>query len=549
MLADQLFSTIAALHVDACNCGHDQIQIELSVAGTTAPCPKCAQCSARVHSHYTRKCADLPWVGLTVQIQLTVRRFFCDNPTCERRTFAEQVPEFLAPSARRTQRLSTAQRSLGLALGGEAGARLARLIRMTTSPDTLLRLIRTSPEPAFAPPRVLGIDDWAMCKGQTYGTILVDLEKACVIDLLPDRTSETVSAWLKRYPGIEVISRDRASGYAKAGTAGAPQAVQVADRFHLLMNPREMLERFFDRHQADLRKVRLDKPARIEVPVVTPKAEMAASVTTISETISLSVAREARRQARFEEVRALKRQGWSRNRMARQLKMSTNTVSRYLHADELLARQVPAARAGKAEAYATYLYQRWQAGCRQPRQLWREIHDQGFTGSESSVYRWVNRQRALGQLSTTDNLAVNTPTSEPRANGRVLSSRQAAWMLLHPPDELEDYEKDWLTRLKATCESADTIHEFAQRFQKLVKQRVAPDLNGWIQSAKSSGLTDLRNFAMGLQRDFEAVSNALKLPWSNGPTEGQVHRLKMIKRQMYGRAKFDLLRKRVLPTG
>lgn len=549
MLADHLFSTTAALHVDAIHCDHDRIQIELSVAGITAACPKCAQCSARVHSHYTRKCADLPWGGRAVQIQLTVRRFFCDNPLCERTTFAEQVPEFLAPSARRTQRLTMAQRAVGLALGGEAGARLARLIQMTTSPDTLLRLIRASPESAIAPPRVLGIDDWAMRKGQTYGTILVDLEKACVIDLLPDRTPETVSAWLKRYPDIEVISRDRASGYAKAGTEGAPQAVQVADRFHLLMNLRETLERFFDRHQADLRKVRLDKPAKPEAPVVTAKAEEVAPVATISETISLSVAREARRQARFEEVRALKQQGWSRNRIARQMKMSANTVSRYLHADELLARQVPAARAGKAEAYATYLDQRWQAGCRQPRQLWREIHAQGFTGSESSVYRWVNHRRALGQLNTTANLAVNSSTSEPGAKGRVLSSRQAAWLLLHAPDELEDYEKDWLTRLKATCESVGQVHELAQRFQKLVKQRVATDLYGWIQAAKNCGLTDLRNFAMGLQRDYEAVSNALKLPWSNGPTEGQVHRLKMIKRQMYGRAKFDLLRKRVLQSG
>ena len=119
-------------------------------------------------------------------------------------------------------------------------------------------------------------------------------------------------------------------------------------------------------------------------------------------------------------------------------------------------------------------------------------------------------------------------------------------MLLHTPDELEDHEKDWLTRLKSACESVGKVHELADRFQKLVKQRAATDLNEWIQAAKSSGLADLRNFAMGLQRDIDAVSNALKLPWSNGQTEGQVHRLKMIKRQMYGRAKFDLLRKRVL---
>src|SRR5512141_60038 len=169
MLAQHLFSTTAALQVDAFDCEPDQIHVALSVIGPTATCPKCAHYSTHVHSRYTRKCADLPCAGWAVHLQLTVRRFYCDNPMCERTTFTEQVPEFLAPSARRTQRLATAQRALGLALGGEAGARLARLIQMITSADTLLHLIRTSPEPVFAPPCVLGIDDWALRKGQTYG--------------------------------------------------------------------------------------------------------------------------------------------------------------------------------------------------------------------------------------------------------------------------------------------------------------------------------------------------------------------------------------------
>jgi transposase len=546
MLAHHLFSKTDTLQVDSLDWDHEHIHVQLSITGDTAVCPKCAHASARVHSRYTRSCADLPWAGQAVRLRLLVRRFFCDNLCCERTTFVEQVPEFLASSARRTQRLTLAQRAIGLALGGEAGARLARQISMPTSPDTLLRLIRTSPEPEFVLPRALGIDDWAMRKGQTYGTILVDLERDCVIDLLPDRTTETVTAWLQQHPSIEVLSRDRASAYAQAGTAGAPQAIQVADRFHLLMNLRETVERFFDRHQADLRKVRLHAPAPTSTSSGAARTEDAVHSDTHVTPSEAPVISETRRQARFAEVRALKEQGWSRNRIARQLRMSVNTVSRYLHADEQLVLQVPSARAGKAEAYASYLQQRWQAGCHQPRHLWQEIQAQGFKGSESSVYRWVNRARLTGRLCAATDVPSGLPHTRSSATGRVLSSRQAAWLLLRAPEDLESHEQDWLSALTQVCPSVVQVHELAQRFRNMVKNRVGAELAIWLQAAQGSGLADLRNFAMGLRRDFEAVGNALKLPWSNGPTEGQVHRLKMIKRQMYGRAKFDLLRKRVL---
>jgi transposase len=545
MLAQHLFSTTDALQVNSCDWSHDQIQVQLSVLGNSAVCPKCAQMSTRIHSRYVRSCADLPWAGRTVRLRLLVRRFFCDNPHCERTTFVEQVPEFLAPSARRTQRLTADQRAIGLALGGEAGARLTRLIRMATSPDTLLRLIRASPEPDYAPPRVLGIDDWAMRKGQTYGTILVDLERAQVIDLLPDRTAETVTAWLKQRPSIEVLARDRASAYAQAGNAGAPQAIQVADRFHLLMNLRETVARFFDRHQTDLRKVRLRVPTSTEAPAIATKVD--AVVTEMPPTAGeVSSSRETHRQTRFTEVQALKQQGWSRNRIARHLRMSVNTVSRYLHAEDGPIAPIAAVRSGKAEAYAPYLQQRWQAGCHHPRYLWQEIQAQGYKGSESSVYRWVHRAQVTGRLPAAADVVSDQSRMRSPTPGRILSSGQAAWLLLRAPEDLESHEQDWLNALKQTCPTVIQVHELAQQFLKMVKNRLVAELPIWLQTAQGSSLTDLRNFAMGLRRDFEAVSNALKLPWSNGPTEGQVHRLKMIKRQMYGRAKFDLLRKRVL---
>lgn len=206
------------------------------VSGTSAFCPSCQQPSRRVHSFYTRAPTDLPLGGYRVQLQLSVRRFYCHHATCEKRTFTEQLPKLLAFRARRTHRLLAAQRSVGIALGGEAGARLLARLAMPASPDTTLRLIRKAPVATATAPRVLGVDDWAMRKGRTYGTILVDLEEHRVVDLLPDRTSKTLSSWLREHPDVEILARDRSTEYAKGASEGAPQAEQVADRWHLLLN-------------------------------------------------------------------------------------------------------------------------------------------------------------------------------------------------------------------------------------------------------------------------------------------------------------------------
>jgi transposase len=328
MLAEILFSSCKSLVIDALELQPNRISLTIH-SYQEACCPDCAQPAHRIHSHYTRKFADVPWGEVAVRIFFRARRFFCDQQACERRTFTEQMPSLIAPFAQRTHRLAAAQRTLGFALGGEAGARTAAEIGMGTSPDTLLRLVRNAPHSESPTPRILGVDDWAFRKGRDYGTILIDVEKSRPIDLLPDRTLESLAQWLKDHPGVEIITRDRASAYAEAATVGAPEATQVADRFHLLLNLREVLERFFDRHQADLRKVRLNQDAVAKKIEPKPK-EKAASVAMAE----LYLEREKRRQARFEEARALKHQGLSRAKIARQLQMSVNTVKRYLRADE-----------------------------------------------------------------------------------------------------------------------------------------------------------------------------------------------------------------------
>src|SRR3954463_14380389 len=227
----------------------DGTTLTLGIATTkpNASCPACGLETWRVHSRYTRSLAEEPVFGRQVRLQMTVRRFFCSASRCPRQVFVEPLGGFAARYARTTTRLDRTHLAIGSALGGEAGARLAEKTAMLTSPDTLLRRVKRAGARSAPSPRLVGIDDWAWCKGQSYGTIVVDLETSEVIDLLPDRDAATVKVWLEAHPGIELVSRDRSSTYSQAATQAAPRAQQVADRWHLLKNVREAVERLFER--------------------------------------------------------------------------------------------------------------------------------------------------------------------------------------------------------------------------------------------------------------------------------------------------------------
>lgn len=249
------------------------ITLEVASIQKTPACPACGHLAHRIHSDYVRTLADLPWPELPVRIRLRVRRFFCDQLTCPRTTFTEQLHALASPYARRTQRLAAAQCEVALALGGAAGARLAAKQHMPTSRQTLLRLPRQMPLPPAAP-RVVGLDDWAKRKGHTYGTIVVDLETHDPIDLLDDRSAETVETWLRAHPTVEVVGRDRSETYASGATAGAPDAVQVADRWHILKNLHEAIEQ-----ELAQRRVQVARGAPVDLP-----ATEAAPVTSVPRT-------------------------------------------------------------------------------------------------------------------------------------------------------------------------------------------------------------------------------------------------------------------------
>ena len=423
-----------------------------------------------------------------MRLQLNVRRFFCDNPACQQRTFVERLPGVVRSFARRTTRLADTQRQIGLALGGEAGARSATRQAMPVSADTLLRLASHSELAPAATPKVLGVDDWAWKKGQTYGTILVDLEQRCVVDLLTDRSADTLATWLQAHPGVEIISRDRGGSYAEGARRGAPDAVQVADRWHLLANLREALERLLTRKHTALPSVphaddKVPQPAAAPavldtaaveelattVPVATATADLGqATQPSASEPLVeatkdqlLRQQRRARRLSRYDDVMRLHEQGVSVRQIAQHMGMGRQTVRRYLNhgafPEIVQRRKMPSI----LDRWEPYLLERWQAGCHNALQLYREIHEQGYAGSRPLLSRWAAQHRK--EYPDTP-LGVSDTAPEPLSTQsqpvmRRLSPSQAAWLLVQQPADLNEDEHAALDKLqKAIAEVEHGLH-------------------------------------------------------------------------------------------
>jgi len=370
-LPDTMRLSLEAWHVD------DAVhQSTLHVTSTHArvPCPLCHVQTARVHSHYAHTVADLPWGIYSGCLRLRVRKFFCDHAACSRQIFTERLPTVTAPWARQTTRLVEGIRALGGALGGAAGARLTPRFGLPVSRDTRLRLVARLPLLVVPPLSALGGDDWAHRKRQRYGTLIVDLERRRPVALLNDREADTLATWLRAHPGITVSTRDRMKAYGDGARAGAPQATQVADRFHLVQNLAEALDQVFSAHgnarkavSDALRKTPvLQADGRTAVPVP-PRAPALQAQTRAAQ-------RRARRLATYEQVWTLHRQGWAPRAIAQQLGMGRWTVGRYLRAPSFPERK---GRSDKGKSrrtpYQEYILKRWNAGCRDALQLFRAL--------------------------------------------------------------------------------------------------------------------------------------------------------------------------------
>ncbi len=518
-----------------------------------ATCPCCGRLSERVHSRYRRTLLDLPWQGNAVRIVLSVRKFFCDNRDCARRVFAERLPAVAQRYARKTARLAEALRELAYLAGGEAAARIARTFGLLISPDALLESLRRSPVLALPTPRVLGVDDFAFKRGHVYGTILVDLEQHSLVDLLPNRQAETLAAWLKAHPGVEVISRDRAGAYADGARQGAPEAIQVADRWHLLHNAVETLERLLGRHHRHLREA---AHSAAQIAPEEKLGEGASAPVAVEPRVPNRAQREseARREKRLERVgrvRELQEQGASIRAIAEALCMARRTVRRILRAgtlaDAVSEKSPRRPRPNQLGAFAPYLRQRWEEGCHNAAQLWREIKERGFRGCSSALRPYLARWR----IEPPTELGPKRGKLPNRLPARTAPSpRSAAWLLLgygRTQDvEEQAFNAAFVARLCASCGEVKTAQALAREFFRIVRHRRAGELESWLAAVAASQIAELASFAAGLARDKAAVAAGLSQTWSNAQTEGQVNRLKFVKRQMYGRAGFDLLRARVL---
>ena len=546
-----LFPDATMLRLAACHVDTTAAQITLLVCSmqTRVPCPLCATPARRIHSRYTRTLADLPWADYRVRLQLRVRKWFCRHRACRRRIFTERLPTLVAPWARRTLRLAQRLADLGVALGGKAGVRLGQHWSLAVSRTTLLRLLRRQPAPSFPTPTVLGVDDFALRKRQTYGTVLIDLERRQPVALLPDRTADTVAQWLREHPGVEIIARDRSSAYAEGARQGAPAATQVADRFHLLQNLREALDQVFLTYSPVLDAV---NETLCQQPVLLADGALAVPVPPHDippPAPQRAAQRQARRQALHQQVWALHREGWTAPAIAQHVGMSLRTVQRDLRTATFAGRK---RRRDLGDSmltpYKAYLLARWNAGCYTAMRLFRDLRQRGYAGSYGVVAAYARRLRQAQGLPPGHRRAHHPLPAVAEPPCQPLTPRRATWLVLRREEKRSEAEAQQLAQLRAQQAEVAEAVDLAQDFATLVRQRQPTQLDPWLQRATTSTLEALQRFAKGLHEDYEAVKAGVTLPWSTGPVEGHITRLKMLKRQMCGRARLDLLSRRFVGT-
>jgi transposase len=525
----------------------ETVRVQLTATAPRARCPRCTVPSSSVHSRYQRHLTDLPWGTCPVHIQLMVRKFVCQNPSCERHIFTERLPAFVAAYARKTRRLVTALRAIGMALGGQAGARLATRLRLPTSPATLLRLVQAAPMPRTSALQAVGVDEWAWRRGHRYGTILVNLADHRVVDLLPDRSAASVAAWLGQHPTITTVCRDRSDLYADGIRRGAPEAVQVVDRFHLVQNLRQALEAFLSHHRPALQAAAVCTamaliPADGLVPVI-PTYRGRRQSPQPEPPPAERPPRHARWVTIYETLHRLSAQGTPIATMARHLGISRPTVYAYLRRDtppgpRRLQRR-PSARV--LTPYIPYLIRRWRESGADSRQLWREIQALGYTHSARTVGRFITRLRRAADVGQPPE-SQRSPYTRPQGP----SARAVSFVMVCQATKRSSDAQTYLDQLGQMDTSVAQADALSQAFLAIVRERRGEDLEAWMSKATHSGIAELARFARGLQDDLIAIQAGLTLEWSNGVTEGQIHRLKLLKRQGFGRAGFALLRQRVL---
>ncbi|WP_159047733.1 ISL3 family transposase, partial [Streptomyces sp. WM6378] len=468
-------------------------------------CPDCAAVSWRVHSRYGRHLVEMPVGGRRVVVKLAVRRFFCENADCPRRTFVEQVEGLTSRYARAGPGVKVLWRAVALTLGGRPGVRLCRVLAMPSGRGRLLGLLHAPPVPARSP-RVLGVDDFAFRRSRTYGTIVLDVESSTVIDVLPDRTSQTLAAWLTAHPGAEIVCRDRDSGYSRAVREAAPDATEVADRFHLLQNLAAAVEKTCHQHRSCLRKRAEDEAVRIHPqpalpdlpPLQLPRTQMI-----------------ERTRHRYEDVHRLVDAGWTISAIAWRLHLDRKTVRRFRDTDldQLLATAHDRRPYGVLEPFKPYINTRFtEAGGQvSGSRLLLEIRARGYEGSRPVVGKYLAALRA----GHTEPVRVDVPSPH----------RITGW-IMRPRDTLTDNQENQLLKVRLACPDITRACDLARTFADLLRHRRGYLLMDWIRQAEQDAPPPMRSFAGFLRQDLDAVTAGLTLTYSSGVVEGHINRLR-----------------------
>ncbi|MCA9840063.1 MAG: ISL3 family transposase [Trueperaceae bacterium] len=520
------------------------VELILTSKQKEAVCPDCHHESKRVHSYYNRTPSDLALCGWQACINLCAKRFRCLNTNCQRATFVETFGSWLAKHAHRTKRLKQNQHEVAIYLGGETGARLLVKLGMPVSPDSLVNSLYACEDRERENVKVLGVDDFSFRRGKTFGTILVDLETHSTIDLLENRNSATLAQWLKKHPEVEIISRDRSKDYAKGSSEGAPQAQQVADRWHLLVNLSDGIEQWLEPHRKQLIDP-IHEQAEIEAQSESlnnpgiPSAKEDKHPGAMNYFVKHQLIKQgtrSKRYAQYQQAQELRDKGLTWNLIAKKLGRGSSTLRRWFKEG------IPNKDRGSIIApYIPYLNKRLEEGCQNASQLYRELETLGFEGCAVSVQKYVAlAQRGIAIRPTPDKLNPEPKRYTPR-EGVILFTKEASL--------LTEQEKARLEYLKENLKGASICRELARGFIDMLHQANSSSFDAWLKQAETSSIKMFRQFAQSIRNDYSAVKAGIDLPWSNGVVEGKVNKLKLIKRQMYGRASFKLLRKRVILAG
>jgi transposase len=446
-----------------------------------------------------------------------------------------------------TNRLMSSLQAIGLVAGGETGTRLAAQVGMPTKASTLLWYVMSIPNPTAPHVRILGVDDWSWKKGRRYGAILVDLETRKIIDLLPDRSSTTFAKWLQKHPEVEIISRDRGTDFAAGAREGAPQATQCADRFHLVKNLADVLQPLLARCRTEIRHSKQavspdaqqdalpsehvpPEPIRMLPHPDTWKQQLPQQMLRVYQ------AHQAEREDLYAQMTELRAQGMKLADIVKRVGKSERCIRTWLKQGGAPEHKRPDRRS-VFDPYASYVLERWQAGIFDGRQIYEEIRAQGFTGTIRVVQSFLQTLREKRHPLT--DLVPPSPEEQ-------FSSHSAVWLFIRDLADLTEEEQTTLTAIRHASATAEAAYGFAQAFLTMVRKRQGKHLDAWLEAIAESQIPELHRFALGILRDKDAVMAGLTQIYSNGPVEAQVHKLKLVKHSMFGRAKLPLLKQRLL---